>query len=133
MKLFLVFAITLISTGAFACPDLSGIFDCGFKGILEIKMHDTGYEFIEDNDPSFVPTDNVSHQLDETTSFKGFCKEESFHIRINSLNESVGPLVVETAFFLDANSDLNILGGLRYDVDGKEKAFPYGSVCTRKK
>lgn len=133
MKYLIASFLFLSVSSAFACPNLSGTFDCGHRGSLEIKFHETGYEFVEDGDASFVPNDNISHQLDETTSYVGFCKESSFHIRINGINENVGPLVVETAFFLDENNDLAQIGGLKYSVDGKEETFPYGYVCKRVK
>lgn len=114
-----------------ACPNLTGVFDCNENGIVKINVVDKGYEFVEDNQIKFVPTDSKSYELDATSTYMGFCQEKTFHIRINSINESVGPLTIETAFFIDSDNNLGQIGGLKYMVDGKEQVFPYASICKR--
>ncbi len=131
MKHLLLSFIFLSSSFAFACPDLTGLYDCGPRGTLELTRYSDGYEFNEKGKITFMRNDNKTYHIDETTTYSSFCEEKSFHIRLNFINENVGPVAMETAFFIDSDNNLAQLGGIRYDVDGKEKMFPYGNVCPR--
>lgn len=137
---FLIGALLLVTTQAFACPDISGSFTCKYRNRIserEITKTETGFIVIADGAEQEYKTDGSITSLPENDSlkdakFSSVCEGDTFVVNFTGTlmyeGAEIGKEVQKTVYQMK-NDDLLIT------IKTKAKHVPLPSInflCTRK-
>jgi hypothetical protein len=141
MKFLLTVFMSLFAVSAFACPDLTGTYQCKKDdndakdtGVISFAMASSGGYIVTDKDdpsnPGSLPTDGQTYQ-DGDNSYTGSCSGNIFQAVITGVDQQVGPYTVNAKFYLDPASNLVEDEMIKFNYGGQPHQQQYKETCTK--
>lgn len=143
MKNIAIAFVSLFATAAFACPDLTGTYQCekdqndsADTGVISVVVDSstgsTVYSITDKDDGalSTLPTDGQTYQDGEYT-YTGSCVAESFNMVVTGVDAQIGAYTVTLAYTLDATKNLVGSGDVKFNYGGQPQQQPINNTCKR--
>lgn len=125
MKYLVFFASIFFSINSFACPNLSGTYQCSVDsedpqdtGVISIEFDKTTPAYVvmdHDSQKSEIyPADNKEHIAQDGSTYKGWCEDNSFKYIQSQMDSQFGLILGEVTLKLNSEGHLDTLGVLTF-------------------
>lgn len=135
MKKF-VFLAAFTTVNAFACPDLTGSYQCNNEdgqSIIQIQQSEengsTAYAITTNGEVSYVIPDNTEYTGEDGTKVRMWCESNQVRINIQAVDTEAGPWVANLAYYQDESK--NLVNDISITLKSTGENFKTSDVCSK--